>query len=58
MEEDKYVLNGKFKEKSPLPRPMRSWDKTKCMFKNYKGRVWTGFIWLKINTSGGLLLTR
>jgi hypothetical protein len=39
MKEEKYVLNGKLEEKSPLPRHMRAWDKTKCMFKNRKGRV-------------------
>jgi len=27
--EEKCVLNGKLKEKRPLPRPMRAQDKTK-----------------------------
>jgi hypothetical protein len=27
----------------------------KCILKNHGGRVWTGFILLKIGTSGGFL---
>jgi hypothetical protein len=30
----------------------------KWVFKKYVGRLWTGFMWLRIGTSGGLLLTR
>jgi hypothetical protein len=27
----------------------------KCILKKWGGRVWTGFIWLRIGTSGELL---
>jgi hypothetical protein len=27
----------------------------KCIFKTYGVRVWDGFIWLRIATSGGIL---
>jgi hypothetical protein len=30
----------------------------KLIFRNYNGRVWTGLIWLRIGTSGGLLWRR
>jgi hypothetical protein len=29
-------------------------DKMKMYFKKYDVRVWTGFIWLKIGTNGGI----
>jgi hypothetical protein len=27
----------------------------KYIFKKYRGKTWTGFIWLRIGTSNGLL---
>jgi len=46
---EKFVQNlvGKREEKRPLGRPGRRWNKD--------GKVWTGFIWLRIATSGALL---
>jgi len=46
---EKFVQNlvGKREEKRPLGRPGRVWNKD--------GKVWTGFIWLRIATSGALL---
>jgi hypothetical protein len=42
---------GNLKGKRPLGRPgLRCED-----LKKYGGRVWIGFMWLKIGTSGGLL---
>jgi hypothetical protein len=29
----------------------------KCTFKKYNVKAWIGFIWLRIGTSGGLLLS-
>jgi hypothetical protein len=31
---------------------------SECILEKYGGKVWTGFIWLRIGTTGGLLLTR
>jgi hypothetical protein len=39
------ILVRKSEGRRPLERPYR----------NRVGKVWTGFIWLKIGTSGGLL---
>jgi hypothetical protein len=30
----------------------------RIILEEYSGRVWTGLIWLRIRTSGGLLRTR
>jgi hypothetical protein len=40
----------------PLGRPRRRWvDNIKMDFGEIDGVVWTGLIWLRIGTSGGLL---
>jgi hypothetical protein len=45
------ILVGKLEEKRPLERPRGRWvDNIKI-----DGMVWTGSIWLRIVTSGGLL---
>jgi hypothetical protein len=39
-----------------LGRPRRRWeDNIKMILERQDGVVWTGFIWLKIGTSDGLL---
>jgi len=40
------ILVGKPDGKIPLGRPKRRWE---------DGKVWTGFIWVRIGISGGLL---
>jgi hypothetical protein len=40
--------------KRPLGRPRHRWEDNIIMDLR-KGNVWTGFMWLKIGTSGGLL---
>jgi hypothetical protein len=30
----------------------------KCIFKKYYGEAWTGLIWFRLGTGGGLLLMR
>jgi hypothetical protein len=47
------VLVGKPEGKSPLGRPRLRWDYT--IFKKYDVGVWTGLIWLRIETGGGHL---
>jgi hypothetical protein len=47
-------LVGKPEGKRPSGRPRRRWvDDIKI--ERWDGMVWTGSIWLKIGTSGGLL---
>jgi hypothetical protein len=49
------ILVGKPEGKRPLGRPRRRWvDNIKINLRQ-DGMVWTGSIWLKIGTSGGLL---
>ena len=39
-----------------LGRPRHRWDCTmKNVLQEENGRMWTGLIWLRIGTSGGLL---
>jgi hypothetical protein len=48
------ILKGKPEGKRPLGRPRCSWvDNIKI-----DGMVWTGSVWLRIGTSGGLLRTQ
>jgi hypothetical protein len=48
------ILVGKPEGKRPLGRPRRRWvDNIKMDQRNRMG--WSGFIWLRIGTSGGLL---
>jgi len=49
------ILVGKPEGKRPLGRPRRRWeDNIRKGLRETGGRVWTGFIWLRIRTSGGL----
>jgi hypothetical protein len=52
------ILVGKPEGKIPLGRPGRGWeDNIKMGLREigWGGVVWTGLIWLKIGTCGGLL---
>jgi hypothetical protein len=49
------MLVGKPEGKKPLGIPRRSWVDNIKMDLRYDGVVWTGLIWLRIGTSGGLL---
>jgi hypothetical protein len=50
------ILVGKLQGKRPLGRPRRRWaDNIKMDLREIDGMVWTGSIWLRIGTSGGLL---
>jgi hypothetical protein len=50
------VLVGKPEGKRPLGIPRRRWeDGIEYIFGRLAGRVWIGFDWLRIGTSGGLL---
>jgi hypothetical protein len=52
------ILVGKPEEKRPLERPRhRRVDNVKMDLRE-DGVVWTGLIWLRTGTSGGLLWTR
>jgi hypothetical protein len=53
------VLDGKPEGKRPLGRPRRRWeDGIKMDLRELGWGVWSGFIWLRIGTVGGLLLIR
>jgi hypothetical protein len=50
------VLVGRPEGRRPLGRPRRRWeDNIKLIFKKWDGGAWTGLIWLRIGTGGGLL---
>jgi hypothetical protein len=52
------ILVGKPEGKRPLGRPTRRWvDNIKEYLREigWDGVVWTGLIWIRIGTSGGLL---
>jgi hypothetical protein len=50
------VLMGKPEGKRPLERPRRRWENGIIMYLSEIGwGVWSGFIWLRIGTVGGLL---
>jgi hypothetical protein len=46
---------GKPEGERSIGRPRRRWE---CILEKYGAKLWTGFIWLRLQTSGGLLLTR
>jgi hypothetical protein len=52
---------GKPEGKRPLGRPRRRWEDNIRMYSReigWGGVVWTGLMWLRIGTSGGLLCIR
>jgi hypothetical protein len=49
------ILVGKPEGKRPLGRPRRRWEDNIKMDLREHGVVWTGLIWFRIGTSGGLL---
>jgi hypothetical protein len=49
------ILARKPEEKRLLGRPRRRWVDNIKMDHRQDGMVWTGSIWLRIGTSGGLL---
>jgi hypothetical protein len=49
------LLVGKPEGKRPLGRPTRRWVDNIKMDLRYGGVIWTGLIWLRIGTSGGIL---
>jgi hypothetical protein len=49
------VLVGKLEGKRPLERQSRRWeDGVKTDLREIGWRVWSGFTWLKVGTTGGL----
>jgi hypothetical protein len=53
------ALVGKPEGRRPLGRPRRTWeDNIKWIFERLDGGAWTGSIWLRIVTGGGLLWIR
>jgi hypothetical protein len=54
----KMILVGKLEGNRPLGRPRRRWVDNIKMDLRLAGVVWTGFIWLRIGTNGGLLWTQ
>jgi hypothetical protein len=54
-----HILVGKAEGTTSLWRPRHWWeDSIRMDLREWDGKVWTGFIWLRIRTSGGLLWTR
>jgi hypothetical protein len=50
------ILVGRPEERRPLGRPRRRWeDNIKMDLQEVRWGAWTGLIWLRIGTGGGLL---
>jgi hypothetical protein len=50
------VLVGKPEGKRPLERPRRRWeDGIRVDLREIGWRVWSGFVWLRMGTVGGML---
>jgi hypothetical protein len=49
------ILMGRPEGRRPLGRPRRRWEGNIKMYIQGVWGVWTGWIWLKIGTGGGLL---
>jgi hypothetical protein len=53
------ILVGKSERKRPLVKPRQNENLIfKWILEKYGAKLWTGFIWLRIGTSDGLLRTR
>jgi hypothetical protein len=53
------ILVGKYGGKRPLGRPIHvQEDNIKTDFQEIGWRAWTGLMWLRVGTAGGLLWTR
>jgi len=52
-----FLWGGKLQGKRQLGRPRRKCE-IQWILRLYDGKVWTGFIWLRLGTSDGLLWTR
>jgi hypothetical protein len=46
---------GKPEGERPLGRPRRRWEDNIKMYLGENGLIWTGLMWLRMGTSGGLL---
>jgi hypothetical protein len=49
------ILVAKPEGKTPLERPRHRWKDIRMDLRRKSGKVWAGFIWLRIGTSGGLM---
>jgi hypothetical protein len=50
------ILMENLEGKTPLGTPRRRWeDNIKMVLREINGMVWTGLVWLRIETGGGLL---
>jgi hypothetical protein len=49
------ILVGRPEGRRPLGRPRRRWEDNIKMDLQEVGWAWTGLIWLRIGTGGGLL---
>jgi hypothetical protein len=49
-----WILVGKTEGKGPLGRPRRRWVDSIKIYLREEGMLWTGSIWLRIRTIGGL----
>ena len=52
------VAMGKPEGRKPFVRPRRRWDDIKMDLREARWGAWTGSIWLRIGTGGGLLRMR
>jgi hypothetical protein len=49
------ILVGRPEGRRPLGRPRHRWEDNIKRIKKWDGGEWTGLIWLRIGTGGGLL---
>jgi hypothetical protein len=51
-----FLSVGKPERKRPLGRPRREWENNIRMeLREYGMKMWNGFVWIRVATSGGLL---
>jgi hypothetical protein len=49
------ILVGKYEGRRPFRKHRCRWDDNLFIFRKWDGGAWTGLIWLRIGTGGGLL---
>jgi hypothetical protein len=49
------VLVGKIEGRRPFGRPRRRWENIRTDLREIRRETWTGSIWLRMGTDGGLL---
>jgi hypothetical protein len=52
------LWSGNLEQKRPCGRPRSRWVNIRMDFREIGWKLWNGFIWLRIRTSGGISQTQ